>query len=93
MNRQLCLAAYDIAAPKRLAQAHGRLRAYATGGQKSVFECLLGAGERDHLLQEMGELIDAVEDSFLLLTLDHRARLVTMGRARAPRLGPFFYEG
>lgn len=35
------LAAYDVSDPKRLQQALHVLRDYATGGQKSVFECFL----------------------------------------------------
>ncbi len=53
MARQLYLAAYDIADPKRMAHARDRIRAYATGGQKSVFECLVTPGECRLLLEEM----------------------------------------
>jgi len=93
MPRQLCLAAYDIANAKRLARARERVRGYATGGQKSVFECLLDGPERAQMLLDLGTLLDGAEDSFLLLTLDPRAREVTIGVAPEPRLGPFFYQG
>jgi len=39
-NRQLYLAAYDVSCPRRLRKALYVLRGFASGGQKSVFECL-----------------------------------------------------
>lgn len=93
MARQLCIAAYDIAAPRRLARARERVRGYATGGQKSVFECLLDAGEQAQMLADFDLLLDAAADSFLLLNLDARAKLMALGVAQPPRTGPFFYQG
>jgi len=93
MARQLCLAAYDIANPRRLAWARERVRGYSTGGQKSVFECLLEPSERALMLDDFAGLIEPKEDSFLLLTLDPRAFQLCLGLATPPRLGPFFYQG
>lgn len=93
MARQLCLAAYDIANPRRLARARERVRGYSTGGQKSVFECLLDGPEQELMLSDFELLLDPRQDSFLLLDLDPRAREVLLGQAAAPRLGPFFYQG
>lgn len=93
MARQLCIAAYDIADARRLARARERVRGYSTGGQKSVFECLLDTAEQDLMLDDFDLLLNPEQDSFLLLTLDPRAKLVSLGAAEAPRLGPFFYQG
>jgi len=93
MARQLCLAAYDIAHPRRLARARARVYGYSTGGQKSVFECLLDTVEQEQMLRDFELLLDPGEDSFMLLGLDPRARELLLGRAEPPRMGPFFYQG
>lgn len=93
MARQLYLAAYDIADLKRMAHARDRIRAYATGGQKSVFECLLTPGECRLLLEEMRSILDPGEDSFLLFDMDPRAGTRQMGLARAPEAGACLYQG
>ncbi|ADE15907.1 CRISPR-associated protein Cas2 [Nitrosococcus halophilus Nc 4] len=92
-SRQLYLAAYDIASATRLRQALYCLKKYATGGQKSVFECYLTKTERRKLLREMEGIIDAEEDRFLLLRLDPRSRVRTLGIAVKPVDPAFFYVG
>lgn len=92
-NRDLYLAAYDICAPDRLRDALNLVKAFATGGQKSVFECFLSPAERRRLLTDMGEALDLAEDTFLLLRLDPRAKVIVLGRAVAPEDPPFFYHG
>jgi CRISPR-associated protein Cas2 len=72
--RQLYLACYDVANPRRLARALKLTRRHATGGQKSVHEVYLTEAERDHLVQDMNHLLDLDEDRFLLLRLDPAAR-------------------
>jgi CRISPR-associated protein Cas2 len=91
--RQLYLAAYDIASADRLRRALYCLKKYATGGQKSVFECYLTQTERRELLREMKGIIDAGEDRFLLLRLDPRGRVRTLGIAVKPVDPAFFYVG
>ena len=93
MARQLYLAAYDIADVKRMARARERIRAYSTGGQKSVFECLLTGAESRALIAEMRLLLDSGEDSFLLFPMDPRARVDLMGRARRAETGACLYHG
>lgn len=93
MARDFYLAAYDIAAAARQNRARQRLRAYSSGGQKSVFECLLTPAEAAALVSEMAELLDAAADRFLLLHLDPRARLLTLGRAAPPHFSECFYAG
>ncbi len=45
MERRLYLICYDIASPSRRRRVHRLLAGYRVEGQKSVFECLLTAGE------------------------------------------------
>jgi len=91
-NRQLYIAAYDIRDNKRLRLALRVLRGYASGGQKSVFECFLTPAEKKHLLDEIAQVI-APEDRFFLLRLDARSRVITLGKAVAPQDGAFYYVG
>lgn len=92
-RRQLHIAAYDIRHPKRLRRALWVLKQYASGRQKSVFECFLTESERKYLLQEMRGVIDRSEDRFFLLRPDGRCKVYTLGMAVAPTDPPFFYEG
>lgn len=90
VHRSLYIAAYDISDPRRLRQAHRELKAYACGGQKSLFECFLTVGERRQLLAAMQTLIQP-EDRFLIVRLDPRPEIIALGRAIAPSDPPFFY--
>ena len=92
-QRDLHLAAYDIAEPRRLTAALKLTRAYATGGQKSVHELFLTPAEREQLVANMEALIDKNTDRFLLLKLDPRSRVHTLGRAVAPADPDYFYVG
>jgi len=92
-NRILHLAAYDVRDASRLRHALHAVKGYATGGQKSVFECFLTPGERNGLLAEVGEAVDAYEDAFLLVRLDPRSRVMTLGIGVEPVDPPFFYLG
>ncbi|MBK8964193.1 MAG: CRISPR-associated endonuclease Cas2 [Candidatus Competibacteraceae bacterium] len=53
-DRALYLAAYDVTNADRLQAALRVLKGYASGGQKSVFECFLTARERTAMLVETG---------------------------------------
>ncbi len=90
-TRQLHLACYDVSSPSRLARALKLARRYATGGQKSVHELFLTEAERDTLVQDMRQLLDLSTDRFLLLRLDPRSRVHTLGRAVQPADPDFFY--
>lgn len=92
-TRILHLACYDIAEPRRLAAALKLARTYATGGQKSAHELFLTPAERDDLLADMVELVDGQADRFLLLRLDPRSRVHTLGKAAAPADPDYFYVG
>jgi CRISPR-associated protein Cas2 len=90
-TRSLYLAAYDVADPRRLHKALDLVKGYSTGGQKSVHECFLTAGERATLISDMTTVLVEQDDSFLLLRLDPRARVVTLGRAIEPLDIPYFH--
>lgn len=90
-KRNLYLAAYDVSDPARLREALKVLKNYACGGQKSVFECFLTAAERRALIEEVSEVLDLVEDRFMLLQLGHGARVRALGVAVAPADPDFFY--
>ncbi|MGY6214196.1 CRISPR-associated endonuclease Cas2 [Methylolobus aquaticus] len=92
-NRPLYIAAYDVSDDKRLRKALYVLRNYATGGQKSVFECFLTKAEKRALLFEIKQVLDPVEDRFLLLRLDPRSGVGTLGVAVPPVDPDFFYIG
>lgn len=92
-QRTLHLAAYDISEPRRLVAALKLMRAYATGGQKSVHELYLTPTERQSLVEDMGVLMDLEADRFLLLRLDPRSRVHTLGKAVTPSDPDFFYVG
>ncbi len=92
-HRNLYIASYDVSDDKRLRAAHRILRAYASGRQKSVFECLLSDAEQQRLMAEVADVIDPVEDRFLMVRLDPRSAVRTLGRAVAPSNPPQFYVG
>lgn len=92
-QRALHLAAYDISEPRRLVAALKLMRAFATGGQKSVHELYLTPAERQSMVEDMGVLMDLETDRFLLLRLDPRSRVHTLGKAVTPSDPDFFYVG
>ena len=93
MKRRLYLACYDVACDGRLRAALAVVRAYATGGQKSVHECWLSAAEHGDLLQAMALLLEPTQDSFLLIRLDPRQRVATLGKGVQPVAPDWFYLG
>lgn len=92
-NRTLYIACYDISDARRLRKALHVLRDYATGGQKSVFECYLTDAEKQALVEEVREAIDEAEDRFLLLRLDPRTPVRVLGIAEPPADPDYFYVG
>lgn len=92
-TRPLYIAAYDVSDDERLRNALRVLRNYATGGQKSVFECFLSDAEKRDLLSEIAAVLDPVEDRFFLMRLDHRMRVRTLGVALPPDDPDYFYVG
>ncbi len=92
-DRVLHIAAYDISSSVRLREALKILKEYASGRQKSVFECFLTPTERQELLRRMHDLLDPDEDRFLILRLDPRGKIRTRGKAVKPQDPPWFYVG
>ncbi len=92
-QRQLYLAAYDISSNSRLRKALKVLRAYASGGQKSVFECFLTPQEKQQLLERIEQVIDPEEDRFFLLHLAGASYIHILGKAVLPQNDSFFYVG
>ena len=92
-QRQLHLACYDVAEPSRLIAALKLARRYATGGQKSVHELFLTEAEGRTLIEDMADLLDLGCDRFLLLRLDPRSRVFTLGKAVQPADPDYFYVG
>ena len=92
-QRELYLAAYDISEPRRLTAALKLARAYATGGQKSMHEIYLTPAERSALVDDMRLLLALETDRFLLLRLDPRSRVHTLGKAVPPSDPDYFYVG
>jgi len=92
-QRRLYLAAYDISCPQRLNRSLRVLKGYASGGQKSVFECFLTRAERRALLAEIDDVIDRRDDRFLLLPLAGERRVQTLGIALPPEDPAYYYVG
>ena len=90
-QRDFFLAAYDVAAPRRLRAALALVRGYATGGQKSVHEIFLTVAERRELLHAMAQILDEAADRFFLLRLDPRSRIYALGVAARPADPDYFY--
>ena len=88
--RALYIAAYDISDPSRLRRVHKVVKTYATGGQKSVYECFLTPFERRALRRSLLSLIDQREDRFALLRVEERADPILHGIA-VPAVDPHFY--
>ncbi len=93
MQRQLCLVAYDIASSSRLRRALRVVREYALGGQKSVHECFLNEAEQRELHRHLQAIVDGQTDRYLILRLDPRCRVRTLGRGSAPADPGWFYLG
>lgn len=90
VERALHLAAYDISRPSRLRAVMERVRAHATGGQKSVYECFLTPAEKGDLLADIALIMDERHDRFFLLRLDPRMQVQTLGIGVAPMDTPVF---
>ena len=89
-KRTLYLAAYDVTQPSRLRRIHYVIKGYASGGQKSVFECFLTAQERTSLLRDVSDNLDESTDRFALLRVEERTQPILYGIA-IPAADPDFY--
>jgi CRISPR-associated protein Cas2 len=88
-NRRLHLIAYDISNSRTRIQALKLCRQYATGGQKSLHECWVSAGEHGSLIANLELIIDIETDKVTSVALDGRQSITTLGRGTQP-LDPRF---
>jgi CRISPR-associated protein Cas2 len=93
MLRHLFLVGYDISSARRRRRALKVVKGQAVGGQKSLYECWLTAGELQQAMHALRTLIDPVTDRVLFVRLDPRATMHTLGVAMPPQDGEFFYVG
>jgi CRISPR-associated protein Cas2 len=93
MKRMLYLVAYDIAHPKRLRLISSVIKDYASGGQKSSFECYLSDLEKKRLKQDVTALIDLEKDAFAIIRLVNREAVDVLGKAVKPTDQYYTYLG
>jgi CRISPR-associated protein Cas2 len=93
MPQTLHLAAYDVRTPKRLRRALRTVKPYASGGQKSAYECWLSPSDINTLLAESGDVLLLDEDSFCLIPIDPRRGVIALGKAQPPSNPDFYYFG
>lgn len=93
MKRGFYIVAYDISDERRLNRVREYLKAFSTGGQKSVYECFLTEGELLEVWRGLEGLIDPQEDRVHCFRLDGRSRVHTLGIAVPPKDPEFFYFG
>jgi CRISPR-associated protein Cas2 len=91
--RRLYVIAYDVTDQRRLTHVREVLKAYSTGGQKSVYECWLSPAELVEVTETLQSLIEVREDRVHIVTLDGRSRPATLGIAVSPSDPAFFYFG
>ncbi|RMD48426.1 MAG: CRISPR-associated endonuclease Cas2 [Alphaproteobacteria bacterium] len=72
MTRKLFLAAYDVSDPRRLADARDAVTGWASGGQRSVFECFVASGRRSQMSAELREPLELSIDRLALLRVRRR---------------------
>ena len=92
-GRSLYIAVYDICQPSRLRKVRRVVKKFATGGQKSAYECFLVPGERDSLFEQVGAIMDESEDRFAMFRVEERAASLQRGIASAPADPDFHYAG
>lgn len=93
MIRHLFLIGYDISCDRRRRRALKVVKGQAVGGQKSLYECWLTAGELQQVMGALRRLIDSRTDRVIFVRLDPRATVRTLGVAVPPHDGEFFYAG
>lgn len=87
-RRDLVLIAYDISCDRRRTRALDAVRGFGIDAQLSVHECCFTPGERREIWGRLTALAGE-DDRLLMLLLDPRSRIETLGTPRAP-LDPYF---
>lgn len=93
MSRLLYLVAYDVRHPKRLRHTLIMLKEFASGGQKSAFECYLSRAEKQEMLNRAEQLLNLEEDAFLIIQLKNRDAVDVLGKAIKPMDSLYTYLG
>ena len=93
MARTLFLIAYDVRHPRRLRHVHQVLKDFASGGQKSAFECYLSPSECKELLHRVALVMDCHEDALLLIKLGASNSVELLGKAVKPLDETYTYLG
>jgi len=93
MARKLYIVAYDDRQPSRLSKALKVVRGFASGGQKSAYECWLDADDRAELENRLATVLDLGEDSVALVPLAARAPMTALGAAVLPEDPAYYYFG
>lgn len=91
-HRDLVLLAYDITCDRRRARAFKAVRGFGIDAQLSVHECRFTPGERGEMWVRLTGLA-ADSDRLMLLLLDPRSRIVTLGTPRTPLEPALHYIG
>ena len=93
MARRLYVAAYDVHERKRLARVRRAVNGYASGGQKSAYECWLTAVECEQLHVDVARVLEPSRDSFALLPVETGQEVVMLGNRHGPMDPDFTYLG
>ena len=92
-TNRLYIATYDVTDPRRLYRLRQAIRQYATGGQKSVFECFLTPAAHRELIMWTLPIIDESKDRFALLQVEERTKPILLGTAISAVDPDFQYIG
>lgn len=91
-RRDLVLLAYDIVCEKRRARVLKAVRGFGVDGQLSVHECQFTAGERREMWRRLNGFLTE-DDRLMLLVLDPRSRVETLGTPRTTLEPELHYIG
>ena len=92
-KRKLHIAAYDVRDPSRLKRMLQVIKDYATGGQKSAYECYLTQNEQIEMIDRVMQTIDLEDDRFACIELRQSNQPKTLGKAIKPQDLGYFYIG
>ena len=93
IRRLLYIASYDITQNTRRRKVHAAIKQFATGGQKSAYECYVSGKERNDLFRICVSLIDQTDDRFALLPVEMSSEPILCGTAVPPTDPEFYYVG
>lgn len=93
MPRILYLVAYDVRDPGRLAAALRVVRGFASGGQKSAYECWLDDADHQELEIRLTDVLDLAADRVALMPLSLRVPMTALGAGVLPDDPAYFYLG